>query len=76
MQEENKELIIGSTLQQKITCCLDKFLFQSRPIVSSMVIVKKKVESLGLDSLIETVANILSKCFHAELFLAYVYTFY
>jgi len=79
MQEEDKELIIGGTLQQKITCCLDeldKFLLQSRPIVSSMVVAEKKVESLGLGSLIETVANILSRCFYAELSFACIYTFY
>jgi len=70
MQEEDKELIIGGTLQQKISCCLDeldKFLLQSRPIVSSMVVAEKKAGSLGLDSLIETVANIMSRYFHPEL---------
>jgi len=75
MQEEDKELIIGGTLQQKISCCLDeldKFLLQSRPIVSSMVVAEKKAESLGLGSLIESVANILSRCFHAELSFAYI----
>jgi len=78
MQEEDKELIIGGTLQQKITCCLDeldKFLLQNRPIVSSMVVAEKKVESLGLGSLIETVANILSRCFYAELSFTCIYTF-
>jgi len=79
MQEEDKELIIGGTLQQKITFCLDeldKFLLQSRPIVSSMVVAEKKVESLGLGSLIETVANILSRYFYAELSFACIYTVY
>ncbi|XP_036143145.1 fatty acid synthase [Monomorium pharaonis] len=62
MREDNKELVIGGTLQQKISCCLDeldKFLLQSRPIVSSMVVAEKKLRSSGLDSLIDTVANIL-----------------
>jgi len=78
MQEEDKELINGGTLQQKISCCLDeldKFLFQSRPIVS-MVVAEKKEEYLGLGGLIETVANILSRCFYAELSFTHIYTFY
>ncbi|KAL6257907.1 hypothetical protein P5V15_011506 [Pogonomyrmex californicus] len=62
MQEDNKELIIGGTLQQKISCCLDeldKFLVQSRPIVSSMVVAEKKTGFSGFNDLVETVANIL-----------------
>ncbi|XP_011705676.1 PREDICTED: fatty acid synthase-like, partial [Wasmannia auropunctata] len=62
MQEEDKELIIGGTLQQKISCCLDKldkFLIQSQPVVSSMVVAEKKAGSCGLGSMVETVANIL-----------------
>ncbi|XP_036143420.1 fatty acid synthase-like, partial [Monomorium pharaonis] len=62
MQEDDKELIIGGTLQQKISCCLDeldKLLLQSRPVVSSMVVAEKKTGSFGLGSLIETVASIL-----------------
>ncbi|KYN18124.1 Fatty acid synthase [Trachymyrmex cornetzi] len=61
MQEDDKELIIGGTLQQKISYCLDeldKFLLQSRPIVSSMVVAEKKIRCQG--NLIETVANILN----------------
>ena len=66
MQEDDKELIIGGTLQQKISCCLDeldKFLLQSRPIVSSMVVAEKKAVSSGnsLGSLIETVISILGR---------------
>ncbi|XP_011702926.1 PREDICTED: fatty acid synthase-like [Wasmannia auropunctata] len=60
MQEEGKELTTGGTLQQKISCCLDeldKFLLQSRPIVSSMVVGEKKAESYG--SMVEAVASIL-----------------
>lgn len=77
MQEEDKELVIGGTLQQKISSCLDEldtFLLQSRPVVSSMVVAEKKVGSFGLDNMVETVANILSKNLHADshvkLFLA------
>ncbi|KYN02883.1 PREDICTED: fatty acid synthase-like [Cyphomyrmex costatus] len=60
-QENNKKLIIGGTLYQKISCCLhklEKFLLQNRPIVSSVVIAEKKGESHG--SLIERIANILN----------------
>ncbi|XP_018371882.1 PREDICTED: fatty acid synthase-like, partial [Trachymyrmex cornetzi] len=62
VQKNNKEIIIGGTLRQKISCCLnelDKFLLQSRPIVSSMVIAEKTVERHGFGNLVETVANIL-----------------
>ncbi|XP_018393255.1 PREDICTED: fatty acid synthase-like [Cyphomyrmex costatus] len=61
MQENNKELIICGTLQQKISSCLDeldKFLLQSEPVVSSIVVAEKKGFS-GRDNVIETVANIL-----------------
>lgn len=64
MQEDDKELIIGGTLQQKVSCCLDeldKFLLQSRPIVSSMVVAEKKAGSSGLGSPVEIVANILGR---------------
>ncbi|KAL6257910.1 hypothetical protein P5V15_011509 [Pogonomyrmex californicus] len=77
MQEDNKELIIGGTLQQKISCCLDeldKFLVQSRPIVSSMVVAEKKTGFSGFNDLVETVANILgSLCIRIYSF--YVYNF-
>ncbi|XP_012543114.2 fatty acid synthase isoform X2 [Monomorium pharaonis] len=62
MQENDKELIIGGTLQQKISCCLnelDKFLLQSHPIVSSMVVAEKEIGSFGQGSLVETIASIL-----------------
>ncbi|XP_012058765.1 PREDICTED: fatty acid synthase-like [Atta cephalotes] len=61
MQEEDKKLVIGGTLQQKISCCLDeldKFLLQNRPIVSSMIVAEKKMGHQR--SLVETVANILN----------------
>ncbi|XP_036148675.1 fatty acid synthase isoform X2 [Monomorium pharaonis] len=62
MQENDKELIIGGTLQQKISCCLDeldKFLLQTRPVVSSMVVAEKKSGSGEHDSPIKAVAGIL-----------------
>ncbi|EFN62487.1 Fatty acid synthase [Camponotus floridanus] len=45
MQKDDKELVIGGTLQQGISSCLDTLevsLLQERPIVSSMVFAKKK----------------------------------
>lgn len=62
MQKENKELVIGGTLQQKIASCfevLDKFLKQDNPIVSSMLVAFKNNRSLGLLSVVDTVAKIL-----------------
>ncbi|KAL6267253.1 hypothetical protein P5V15_000327 [Pogonomyrmex californicus] len=62
MQEDDKELIIGGTLQQKVSCCLDeldKFLLQNCPIVSSMVVAEKKAGSSGINNLVDTIANIL-----------------
>lgn len=73
MQENNKELIISGTLQQKISHCLDeldKFLVQSRPVVSSMIVAEKKLESFGLNNLVKTIANILGKCCHMDLVFA------
>ncbi|XP_067207291.1 fatty acid synthase-like [Linepithema humile] len=63
MQEVNKELIIGGTLQQKISSCLaelQKFLLQNRPIVSSMIVNEKKMGLSGLNNMLETVANIMN----------------
>ncbi|KYM83949.1 Fatty acid synthase [Atta colombica] len=60
VQKNNKEIIINGTLRQKISSCLnelDKFLLQSWPIVSSMVLAEK---TMRCGSLIETVANILN----------------
>jgi len=69
VQEENKELVFGGILQQKISSCLDildTFLLQNRPIVSSMIVDKKKASSSGFSNMIETVANILSKYSHVD----------
>ncbi|XP_020292481.1 fatty acid synthase-like [Pseudomyrmex gracilis] len=41
MQQNNKELVISGTLQQRISSCLESlnnFLMQNRPIVSSMIV--------------------------------------
>ncbi|XP_024879088.1 fatty acid synthase-like [Temnothorax curvispinosus] len=61
-KENDKELIIGGMSQQTIFCCLDEldtFLIQSRPVVSSLIVAKKKERSSGFNCLIKTVANIL-----------------
>ena len=62
MQEDNKELVIGGTLQQKISSCLqelDGFLRQEAPIVSSMVVAEKRAGSGGATSVVDTVLNIM-----------------
>ncbi|XP_039312737.1 fatty acid synthase [Solenopsis invicta] len=61
MQEDNKELIIGGTLQQGISSCLDTldtFLLQDGAIVSSMVVAKKASIS-GSMNIYETIAHIM-----------------
>jgi len=61
MQEENKELIIGGTLQQRISSCLNTleiFLLQDEPVVSSMV-VAEKAKIGGSMNIYETVAHIM-----------------
>lgn len=60
MQESNTELVIGGTLQQPISSCLnvlDVFLRQQEPIVSSMVVAEKK--SGSFENAIDAIANIL-----------------
>ncbi|XP_071575421.1 fatty acid synthase-like [Temnothorax nylanderi] len=61
MQEENKELVIGGTLQQRISSCLDTlevFLLQDRPVVSSMV-VAEKAKIGGSMNIYETIAHMM-----------------
>ncbi|KAL6435268.1 hypothetical protein ACFW04_005371 [Cataglyphis niger] len=61
MQEDDKELVIGGTLQQKISSCLNAlevFLLQDRSIVSSMVVAEKKKFSQAKNPL-EAVADIM-----------------
>ncbi|KAJ3619939.1 hypothetical protein MTP99_003942 [Tenebrio molitor] len=60
MQKENKELVIGGTLQQSISSCLevlDRFLKQDNTIVSSMLVAEKRNRSHGATSAVEAVAN-------------------
>ncbi|XP_024885303.1 fatty acid synthase [Temnothorax curvispinosus] len=61
-QDNNKELVIGGTLQQKVSSCLEKlenFLLQDRPVVSSMVVAEKRVGAYGAADIVEAVANIM-----------------
>ncbi|XP_025162220.1 fatty acid synthase-like isoform X2 [Harpegnathos saltator] len=62
MQEDNKEMIIGGTLQQKISSCikkLEEFLLQKQPVVASMVVAEKRSGAVSSISVIDTVANIM-----------------
>ncbi|CAG2054468.1 unnamed protein product [Timema podura] len=62
MQEEQHELVIGGTLQQRISSCLfvlDGFLRQPHPVVSSMVVAEKRAGSGSSASIVECVTNIL-----------------
>ncbi|KMQ84247.1 fatty acid synthase [Lasius niger] len=62
MQEDDKELVIGGTLQQEISSCmntLELFLLQDRAIVSSMVVAEKKRGFGRATNPLEAVANIM-----------------
>ncbi|XP_070161148.1 fatty acid synthase-like [Polyergus mexicanus] len=62
MQDDDKELVIGGTLQQKISSCIEKleeFLLQEHPVVGSMVVAAKRADAFGASNIIETVANIM-----------------
>ncbi|KAJ3653406.1 hypothetical protein Zmor_012660 [Zophobas morio] len=61
MQRENKELVFGGIVQQKISSCLevlDVLLKHNYPVVSSMVVTEKRQEGNSL-SAAETVAYVL-----------------
>ena len=61
MQKENKELVIGGTLQQKISSCLevlDILVKHNYPVVSSMVVAEKYNHS-GILTAVEAVAQVL-----------------
>lgn len=62
LQEEHTELVIGGTLQQRITSCLacmDQFLRQDSPIVASMVVAEKKAGDGISANIVDAVVNIL-----------------
>ncbi|KAK0078011.1 hypothetical protein PV326_009658, partial [Microctonus aethiopoides] len=63
MQNNNEELIIGGTLQQKISSCLQElngFLTQDSPIVSSMVVAEKNIIGSNSLNIVDTVLNIMN----------------
>lgn len=62
MQDEDKVLEIGGTLQQGISSCLgvmDQFLRQSEPVVSSIVVAEKRTALGSADNVVDCVANII-----------------
>lgn len=63
MAEDNQEVVIGGTLQQKIGNCLeimDELLMQKKfSIVSSMVVAEKRASSSNAGTIVDTVINIL-----------------
>ncbi|XP_066594557.1 fatty acid synthase [Prorops nasuta] len=62
MQDNDKELVIGGTLQQKISSCLqelDKFLTQEKPIVCSMVVAEKRTGGAGALNPVDAVLHIM-----------------
>lgn len=64
MQDEDVQLEIGGTLQQRISSCLlalDKFMKQSAPIVSSIVVAEKKAGGSGCGNIVDAVAQIMGK---------------
>ncbi|KAK9497321.1 hypothetical protein O3M35_004661 [Rhynocoris fuscipes] len=61
MNDQNIEVVIGGTLQQPISNCLqvlDTFLCQPEAIVSSVVVAEKKSSS-SANNIVDTVVNIL-----------------
>lgn len=64
MQENEKEVVIGGTLEQKLSSCfdvLDKFLRQPYPVVSSMIVAEKYGNLGSNGSITEGVKRILGK---------------
>ncbi|XP_053616908.1 fatty acid synthase-like [Plodia interpunctella] len=62
MQDDDVQLEIGGTLQQRISSCLlalDKFLKQDAPIVSSIVVAEKKAGGSGCGNIVDAVAQIM-----------------
>ncbi|XP_045521971.1 fatty acid synthase-like [Pieris brassicae] len=62
MQDEDVQLEIGGTLQQRISSCLlslDKFLKQDAVIVSSIVVAEKKAGGSGCGTIVDAVAQIM-----------------
>lgn len=63
MQEDHRELVVGGTLQQRISSCLqalDNFLTQNEPIVASMLVAEKRYGGHA-NNLFDAVLNIMGK---------------
>lgn len=64
MQDEDVQLEIGGTLQQRISSCLlalDKLLKQDAPVVSSVVVAEKKAGGSGCGNIVDAVAQIMGE---------------
>ncbi|KOC65238.1 Fatty acid synthase [Habropoda laboriosa] len=63
MLENKQQLVIGGTLPQRISSCLeelDKFMCQNRPIVASMVVAEKRPSASEASNILETVMGIMN----------------
>ncbi|KAL6257976.1 hypothetical protein P5V15_011572 [Pogonomyrmex californicus] len=61
-QDSNKEIVVIGSLQQKVSSCLEKledFLLQDRPVVASMIVAEKHVNTHGNKLIVKTVADIM-----------------
>ncbi|XP_035738069.1 fatty acid synthase-like isoform X1 [Vespa mandarinia] len=61
MQYEDKELVIGGTLQQKISSCLqelNRFLVQDKSVVASMVVAEKQRNDFE-NNVVDAIINIM-----------------
>ncbi|XP_046833003.1 fatty acid synthase-like [Vespa crabro] len=77
MQDNDKELVIGGTLQQRITSCLEeinRFLMQDKPIVASMIIAEKRLDDDCADNVVNAILKIMYikglKSIYQQTFLA------
>lgn len=61
--DETMEMVIGGTLQQKITSCLttlDQFIkYRNYPILSTMVVAEKKIGDSGCGNIVDTVSSLM-----------------
>lgn len=63
MQENNLEMVIGGTLQQRISSCLqelDTLLTSNKPIVASMIVAEKRYKSSKGSNILDAIMNIMS----------------
>ncbi|CAK9800538.1 Fatty acid synthase [Anthophora quadrimaculata] len=63
MLENKQQLVIGGTLPQRISSCLeelDKFMCQNKPIVASMVVAEKRPSASEASNVLEAVLEIMN----------------